>query len=519
MKSSLRLRSSRASILLTAFVVFALEGLEAARPVSSFAATLNLPPAAPSNPSPADNSTNQGSDVTLQWQCSDPEGQALTFDVYLGTTNPPDLEASNFGSTRYNPVPRQFGTTYWWRIVARDASGAETSGPIWSFTTRNNSAPNVPAPVMPMAGQTNYPTTGQLKFAGSDPDAQQLVFDVYFGTDANPPLISSNEPYTEIPPGTMEPNTLHYWRVVARDTDGAERSSPTWSFTTGSGSNAPPLTPNFPTPPNGYNVTPRNPVLRWNGGDPDGNPLLYSVTVWADNYEYYHLTTTERYLAMTNLTKNITYAWKVEVTDGDYDVQGPIWTFHVSGGVVPVLFSKFDAKQEADGVRVEWHLSSDEPVDGFTLYRREGASSSRAVGEGKVVGDHGSYVDDTAQPGKTYQYELVIRTTGGDEFRSQTATVSMHALTLVLHQNVPNPFNPQTSIHYELPNETFVRLTIFDTSGRRIRTLLEESQAAGSHEVMWNGRDDVGNSVSSGVYFYMLDVGKERLTRKLVLLK
>jgi flagellar hook assembly protein FlgD len=52
-----------------------------------------------------------------------------------------------------------------------------------------------------------------------------------------------------------------------------------------------------------------------------------------------------------------------------------------------------------------------------------------------------------------------------------------------------------------------------------VRTLVDEAQAGGTRSVVWNGRDDNGNAVSSGVYFYVLDAGKERLTRKLVLLK
>src|SRR4051812_39192516 len=86
--------------------------------LASSAAFANLPPASPSNPSPADNSTNQGWNVTLQWQCSDPEGQAISYEVYLGTTNPPALFTTNVTNTSYMPPPRQFSTTYFWRIVA-----------------------------------------------------------------------------------------------------------------------------------------------------------------------------------------------------------------------------------------------------------------------------------------------------------------------------------------------------------------------------------------------------------------
>src|SRR5262245_29996572 len=72
----------------------------------AFTRALAAPPAVPSNPSPADNSTNHGWNVTLQWQCSDPEGQAISYDVYLGTSNPPPLFTTNVTSKNYMPPPR-----------------------------------------------------------------------------------------------------------------------------------------------------------------------------------------------------------------------------------------------------------------------------------------------------------------------------------------------------------------------------------------------------------------------------
>jgi flagellar hook assembly protein FlgD len=116
----------------------------------------------------------------------------------------------------------------------------------------------------------------------------------------------------------------------------------------------------------------------------------------------------------------------------------------------------------------------------------------------------------------------MIRATGGDEFRSAFAVATMPAAELALHQNHPNPFNPQTTIRYDLPGgagPARVRLLIVDTTGRRVRTLVDEMQSGGTRSVTWNGRDDAGQTASSGVYFYVLDVGKDRLTRKLVLLK
>jgi flagellar hook assembly protein FlgD len=101
------------------------------------------------------------------------------------------------------------------------------------------------------------------------------------------------------------------------------------------------------------------------------------------------------------------------------------------------------------------------------------------------------------------------------------ATVTTATQALSLGQNRPNPFNPQTTIPYVLPGgaSTRVRLSIVDIAGRLVRTLVNESQSGGPHEAAWNGKDDRGQSVSSGVYFYVLEAGGERRMKKLVLLK
>ncbi|MCF7803355.1 MAG: S8 family serine peptidase [Candidatus Marinimicrobia bacterium] len=86
-----------------------------------------------------------------------------------------------------------------------------------------------------------------------------------------------------------------------------------------------------------------------------------------------------------------------------------------------------------------------------------------------------------------------------------------------LGDNYPNPFNPETSISYQLPEKARVSLTVFDIRGTTIQTLVEETQSSGSHTVQWDGTSRSGEQVSSGVYFYRLQTGDRRLTKKMVL--
>ncbi len=94
-----------------------------------------------------------------------------------------------------------------------------------------------------------------------------------------------------------------------------------------------------------------------------------------------------------------------------------------------------------------------------------------------------------------------------------------------LHQNYPNPFNPETEIHYDLPESGFVKLVITNTLGQHVRTLVSELQAARSYRIMWNGQNQSGERVASGIYLYRISVTSENggnpfiQTRKMTLLR
>jgi hypothetical protein len=88
-----------------------------------------------------------------------------------------------------------------------------------------------------------------------------------------------------------------------------------------------------------------------------------------------------------------------------------------------------------------------------------------------------------------------------------------------LFQNYPNPFNPETRIRFELPARGRAQLRIYSVKGQVIRTLIEKDMAAGPHSIRWDGRDDLGQSVASGVYFYSLSTPSVKESRKMILLR
>ncbi len=163
-----------------------------------------------------------------------------------------------------------------------------------------------------------------------------------------------------------------------------------------------------------------------------------------------------------------------------------------------ILYSADGQKQSVLAVNVEetsfawdsrlWPSSSSASI---TVIANDG------INEGRAVADH-----------------LVIDNPTGVDNQDETLP-SEYALK----QNHPNPFNPETQIQFELSKPSQVKIEIYNIHGQKIRSLVDEKKAAGSHIVTWDGRTDNGELAASGVYFYRLVAGDFRQTRKMALLR
>jgi outer membrane lipoprotein-sorting protein len=295
----------------------------------------NNPPYEPTDPEPENNSVDVDVDAILSWNCSDPDGDILPYDVYFEANDPtPDVLVSNNQSVNYyDPGIMNDNTTFYWQIVAWDIHGASTTGPVWQFTTGGpNNPPNIPSNPIPSNGATNVGITDDLNWIGGDPDPGDTVtYDVYFEADDPTPdiLVSNNQSSTTYDPGTMTGNTQYYWQIISWDNHGISTTGPIWNFTT---ENQPPNSPSNPTPNNHATNVDINADISWTCSDPDpGDTLTYDV-YFEPNDPTPDVLVSNNQTSLTfdpgTMNYNTHYYWQIIAWDlhGAYN-SSPIWDF------------------------------------------------------------------------------------------------------------------------------------------------------------------------------------------------
>mgnify|MGYP005844903661 CR=1 FL=1 len=193
---------------------------------------INNPPAVPSNPGPTDENIGQEINVDLIWECSDPEGHSISYDIYFGTDYNPPLVDSNYKSTTYDPGQLEYETTYYWKIIAEDVYGAISESDVWEFKTKRNNPPTTPSNPVPADESVDQIFPLDLTWECSDPENHSITYDIYFGKNNNPPLVDSNYNSTTYDPGKLDYETTYYWKIVAEDVYGAISESEVWEFIT-----------------------------------------------------------------------------------------------------------------------------------------------------------------------------------------------------------------------------------------------------------------------------------------------
>ena len=196
-----------------------------------------------------------------------------------------------------------------------------------------NGPPNAPSDPEPEDGATDVDIDADLSWSCSDPDGDNLYYDVYF--EANDPtpdeLVSENQTGTTYDPGTLEFSTHYYWQIVAWDEYGLSTEGLVWDFTTSSYPNDPPNLPSNPSPKNGTTGVDIEVVLSWDCSDPDGDDIVYDIYFEADDETPDILIAddiTETTFDPGILDYGTIYYWQiVAIDEHSASTQGPIWNF------------------------------------------------------------------------------------------------------------------------------------------------------------------------------------------------
>ncbi|MFO7891476.1 MAG: Ig-like domain-containing protein [bacterium] len=259
--------------------------------------------------------------------------------------------------------------------------------------------------------------------------------------------------------------------------------------------------------------------------DPDRDPLTYrwevnGMEIENNNYSVYYHKIDKNYDSDENI--NV----KVRISDdgGVSFASEYTWTVEVIKTSIQLAsyFVQFDKNNNC--VSINWATSVENYNKGFNVFRSVKETGpyhkiNNSLIQPNAEGSY-QYRDNHIQVGVTYYYKI----TDIDEF----GNINEHSLLQVrvpapegyiLSQNFPNPFNPVTKIHYEIPEAGMVNLAIYNMMGQQIRVLVNEYRIPGFYEVEWDGRNEKGMEVSTGIYIYRLNCKDETLIKRMVKLK
>ncbi|KAA3596805.1 MAG: T9SS C-terminal target domain-containing protein [Calditrichaeota bacterium] len=219
--------------------------------------------------------------------------------------------------------------------------------------------------------------------------------------------------------------------------------------------------------------------------------------------------------------------------------------FTINNSLAPILAGAevdfLNSTQVGSNVQLSWQTSSETDNQGFNVYRSENGidfsqfasfqNGPSLVGNGtNQTTQNFTFTDTNVSPNLTYYYKISTVKTDGTEFIFENLFTLLTVLptsisekqnspqNFILLENFPNPFNPTTTINYELgiTNYELGKLTIFNSLGETVKEFVLQSSKG---SVVWNGKDSFGQEVSSGIYFYKIEFEKVSQTKRMTLLK
>lgn len=469
---------------------------------------------------------------TLYWWIGQSHA-GLTFDVevYTDTTGSPVHSASGITDINYQTSLLLPGTTYFFRVRSDNGSSQSDWTYFESFVTFGVTGDIRPLLSFPIGGQIIYSDATTLNWyvVGS---ADTVTYELQY--KANDSSFSSTVTLdtTSYTVSGLQAGTTYYWRVRSYNGNDYSDWTAAESFTvTG---NAGTLVPIL-TWPLGRAATGTTVDLYWyvNGSSPT---ISYQV-MYASESDFSNAvsvnpgssTTTQ----LTGLVPGVIYYWKVRSHNGTiYSDWSDTETFATQAGSSPVRpmggSPVNSVGLSTNNAQLSWFLPSFTTGLIYEVQYSQNSNFSNAVTVENITTT--SYMANALPTGAPIYWRVRSKNAQGlysayseaERFTPNTPTgveETVIPTEFALGQNYPNPFNPATVINFDLPQEVYVTIKIYDMLGREVKTLIADTKAAGSYSVQWAGDNNSGSTVSAGTYLYRIAAGNFVQTRKMVFLK
>ncbi|MEQ9105302.1 MAG: T9SS type A sorting domain-containing protein [Rhodothermales bacterium] len=498
------------------------------------------PPAtAPAGLSPATAATGVSTSPTLSWGTVD---GATAYDLQVAVggftksgSQPIVIEQTGLTTTSFDVTGLEFATEYLWRVRATNEGGAGAWTDAATFTTE--AAPLVPPGAVALTSPADLatdvsPVNPSLTWNAA---ANAATYDVQLATDAAFTLLIVNETGvagTSVNAPLLAYSTTYHWRVRGVNADG-NGDWTTASFTT-EAEVVPPTLPGTVTltaPANATTGVALAPTLTWVAA---ADAASYEVQV-ATDAAFTTLTTDQTgvpgtSLALSGLAYNTTYHWRVRGVNTDGAGAWTSASFTTEAEVVIVLPGAVSLVSPADAVldvetdvTLTWtsapnalthdvQVATDASFSGTLIADETGLTGAELALSGLALNTaHFWRVRGVNADGTGEWTAASFTTVTGVATESADGAIPG---SFRLAAAYPNPFNPQTTLQFDLPQSSHVTLSVWDLSGREVARLLSGPMAAGSYTHRWNAAH-----LNSGVYMIRLVADTDITTRTVTLLK
>ena len=434
---------------------------------------------------------------------------------------------------------------YEWSVVAMDENGGSTESEMWSFTVNAENAPPSDFTLITPLPESLIETTEQITFEwerSEDMDPMDAVmYHLEIHTEESQMMYETSEQSFTVE--SLTDNHVYHWSVKAMDLNGAmtENVGGPSMFIVNTMNDAPTMS-ELVAPLDGSIQTDLSPNFYWTVSD-DIDPMdhvSYSMSWWGmDDMEVQSVSLDSNGVTPEeDLMDNSMYGWSVEAMDMNEATTLTETAYFYTDAFpeAPANFMTLAPENDAAGLGMEiefvWNATTDpDPIETihYQLVYTDNWMDSTTYVFSDLLED--TTVTLVLEDNMQYYWGVIARDSDGFIVGSNdntpntlvVGTLSLDSQMLptefTLYQNYPNPFNPTTQIKYDLPSDSYVNITIYDVMGRKIKSLFNNKQTSGYHSLRWDATNDIGESVSAGMYIYTIQAGEYRSTKKMVLLK